>query len=170
LIQIDRVPGQPKKLGPPHPEIKGEHVQGVQPVVLRKLKDRPCLSGAQPAIDPIVRRLDLDELGDVAHDDVFAHRLLQPGAEHGVDVLDRADRQGLAAAVAHCAAVLFVGGSGDVDAVAAAAAVVLQPREHAPNVLNSESFELAAAELGHQVAGADALVALVGLGSLDLTM
>ena len=53
-----------------------------------------------------------------------------------MDVLNRADRQGLVAAVVNRAALLVVGSPSGINAVTAAAAVVLQPREHAPDVLD----------------------------------
>jgi hypothetical protein len=55
-----------------------------------RAQQRARLVDREPAPDVVPRSLDLDQLRDVAHHELVAHRALQSVTQHGVHLLDAA--------------------------------------------------------------------------------
>lgn len=65
----------------------------MEPVGLRRRHEQPRLL-VGPRVDLLLdRRRHLDQLGDVAGDQLLPHRRTENGSKHGVDLLDRPGRQ-----------------------------------------------------------------------------
>jgi hypothetical protein len=84
-LQIHILPAQAEQLPTPQAEEERQDVQGGQPVPGGSLEGRLGLCGGQPPVDLVPGSRDLNQLGDIARDDVLAHRGFQGVPEYSMD-------------------------------------------------------------------------------------
>src|SRR5690606_16253144 len=98
-LKVDVRPAEPEELPAAQAEAERQDVQRVEPVVPSGLEDGTSLRDGQAAIDLVLGHRDLDELGDVASDDLLSYGALQGVPKDGVDELDHAHGQAGVAAL-----------------------------------------------------------------------